>query len=192
MLRENLNSPDCLLVQCARAVENWTNLWTCYCIGHTPHWEANSSYLNSAMFLLSLSGKSITRLCQRTDLASRFIPGSVLASLSKHTVFGAVCLSCLSMATLICAYGTMIVTSHEPSKLVAERTFCALRDDKDYIREWLSKKIFFIVYSVASDVQGMMWGEPELSCCRWADQKNHRWSKADHDISLKFLIIIMP
>ena len=38
---------------------------------------------------------------------------------------------CISMATLICAHSTTILTNHEPSELVAERIVCALQ-----VRTW--------------------------------------------------------
>ena len=54
---------------------------------------------------------------------------------------------CISMATLVCAHGTAILTNRGPSKLVAECIFYALQVRTWTIRKMIVWKIFFVVYN---------------------------------------------
>ena len=65
---------------------------------------------------------------QRTDLVSRFVRSRLGGLLSRPLeIRGASRRGCISMATLVCAHRTSILTNCGLSELVAERIFYALQ-----------------------------------------------------------------
>ena len=59
-----------------------------------------------------------------TSLEARWSTEQASSNTQCFTLFTR---ECVSMATLICAHGTTILTNYEPSELIAECIFCVLQ-----------------------------------------------------------------
>ena len=123
-------------VHMCRWKQHWTLNLCYYGVDHTPHCRpraAARTHRVMATFSLCSNVESTTRLWQRTDLVSRFARGSVARGLHAEQAsrnarrFAPFVRECISMATLVCAHGTTILTNREPSELVGERIFYALQ-----------------------------------------------------------------
>ena len=62
---------------------------------------------------------------------------SIVGAWATNSMLGTIVLECVSMATLVCAHGTTILTNRELSELV---TF--MGKDMDYVRKKIVWKIF--------------------------------------------------
>ena len=106
-------------------------LWTYYLVDHTPRCRsitaAQTHHCNGDILAL-LERRIYHQNGPRLSLRSR-LGGTWHAEQASWNTrrFAPFVQECISMATLVYAHGTAILTNREPSKLVAERIFYALQ-----------------------------------------------------------------
>ena len=128
-------------------------LWTYYCVDHTPSMQVNSAaaaqthHCNGSARTLNLAPEyDKEQTSPLTSLEARWPAGQASRNERRFVLFA---WECVSMATLVCAHGTAILTNREPYELIAEHIFCALQVRTQTIIWQVSLwKILFIVYNI--------------------------------------------
>ena len=132
----------CQSVHCAHADERSPRTLNLrYCgIDHIPHCRARAAARAHRVLQRSRSswtsnlpsGYDKEQTSHLASLEARWPAGQASRNAQRFTPFAR---ECLSMATLVCAHSTTILTNHE---LVEERIFCALQvrtRTMDYVRK---------------------------------------------------------